>query len=388
MVMYCYSDVFRKHKHINNFIKEKSLYYKLDTLLDALNLESNTRTSNSSELLMDIIIILIDKGFIDKKDFKICEVFLQDLFNLGYYNNFKFIKQINYKYKEYLKLKSEFYLYIPQIPLLKFRNEANYNIKIINHFFSNKTYDDILLIINYNHKGFYIKLNYYILSLYEKYFKNIVFIIPDNCNNTIKNSNYIFCNNSFYGYYSYICFYQAYTKFPNYKGYLFINDDVFVKVWELENLDFKIPWLYNFGRLKKKWFHYKHSINIFKILKENPKWKKKLINIFEDIPIAIADFFYLPNNLAFNFSEIIKTMFKSKIFLECVVPTAFGILSNFKYQYIIFRGLWSENRKKAIDYLRNDYIQITIHPIKFSNRFHIKEVNLYIHFINAKEYNY
>jgi hypothetical protein len=142
---------------------------------------------------MDIISILIDKGFIDKKDFKICEVFLQDLFNLGYYNSFKFIKQINYKYKEYLKLKSEFYLYVPQIPLLKYKNEANNSIKIINHFFSNKAYDDILLIINYNHKGFYIKLNYYILSLYEKYFKNIVFIIPDNFNNTINNSNYIFC---------------------------------------------------------------------------------------------------------------------------------------------------------------------------------------------------
>ena len=41
-------------------------------------------------------------------------------------------------------------------------------------------------------------------------------------------------------------FQKVYNKYPNYKGYLYTNDDDFMKIWELNNLDFNIPWLYHF----------------------------------------------------------------------------------------------------------------------------------------------
>lgn len=42
--------------------------------------------------------------------------------------------------------------------------------------------------------------------------------------------------------------------------------------------------------------------------------------------------------------------------------------------------------KKAINYLRKDFNQITIHPIKFSNEYNKIQVIKFIYFINAKEY--
>ena len=35
---------------------------------------------------------------------------------------------------------------------------------------------------------------------------------------------------------------RVYELYPNKKGYLFLMDDDFLKVWELENFDFTIPW--------------------------------------------------------------------------------------------------------------------------------------------------
>jgi hypothetical protein len=77
-------------------------------------------------------------------------------------------------------------------------------IKIRNHYASNKSFTDILLVINYNNAGF-LNLNEYILNLYYHFFPNIKFITP---NTSIKSNeiNIISCNESFYGYYSYICF--------------------------------------------------------------------------------------------------------------------------------------------------------------------------------------
>ena len=79
-------------------------------------------------------------------------------------------------------------------------------------------------------------------------------------------------------------------------------------------------------------------------------------------------------------------MYNSKIFLECAVPTSFGILLNKEYQLIYIQPLWGNNRENALHYLITDYQQITIHPIKFFNFYFKNKVNQYLNFINAKEF--
>ena len=120
----------------------------------------------------------------------------------------------------------------------------NKEIQLIKHRNSNKIYNNILLIIIYNYSKL-IVLNRYMIKLYKKYFPHIVFL-KEGYNN-LTQENIIECKESFRGFYSYICFRSVYNKYPNMKGYLFLNDDNFFKPWDLENLDLNIPWM-NFIR--------------------------------------------------------------------------------------------------------------------------------------------
>ena len=361
--------------------EEKDLFIKLDQMLVLINDTTKTKNNNPIELLFIIINNLIKGGILQKKDLDVYKAFLYDLSQFGYIFPNNFSNKINYNYKDFLNIYSEMKLYLPSNPNLEILN--NNAIKIRNHYFSYKTYDNILLIINYNHKGFEY-LNSYLLNLYKYSFKNIVFVSPGEINN----NNIISCNNSGYGCYSYICLKEVFNKYPKFKGYLFINDDDFLKTWELDNFDFNIPWLYTFHPIDKNWGHSYWCYPIYNILNHNLVWKSNLIKImgYYEIAVTIADFYYLPNSLLPKFIEITEKMYESKNFLECVVPTTMGIILAKRYQLIYFVGLWGDERKEAINYLHKAYHQITVHPIKFSEIDNKIKVELYIFFINAKEY--
>ena len=382
MVIYHSTSAYNYQSLNFNFFKEKDLFFKLDSFLKSLNIEKFSKNKDNDPIKIFLLLIkdLIIEGFLCKKDLYFYKAYLKDLLNVGYNYSLNFTSKIKNNYKEYLRIYSEFSIYLPSNPIIKMNKIS---LKLFNHYISIRKYNDILLIINYNNKGFQ-KLNNYMFKLYKKYFKNIVFLMPNNINK----SDIITCENSYYGYYSYICLKKIYKKYPNFKGYLFINDDDFMKVWELEKLDFNIPWLYNLKLLFKKWYHYKHCKRIYKIFNNNIEWKINITKFlsFFDIPIMISDFYYIPQNIINKFLEIIEIMYNSKIFLECAIPSSFGILLLPKYQIIYFKGLWGEKRKKSINYLIKDFKQITIHPIKFSNKFLITKVDLYIDFINALDY--
>ena len=56
---------------------------------------------------------------------------------------------------------------------------------------------------------------------------------------------------------------------------LYINDDLFIKVWELSDFNFDIPWFFKNGRLEKKWRHYNHCRSIYNLFQKNIVWKDK-----------------------------------------------------------------------------------------------------------------
>ena len=118
-----------------------------------------------------------------------------------------------------------------------------------------------------------------------------------------------------------------------------------MKIWELNNLDFNIPWLYIFEPIYKNWTHYSNCIKLYNIINNNSNWKSnftKFIGYNYYIPFALADFYYIPNYFASRLCEIFKYMYMSKIFLECAVPTSLGILLNKEYQLIYIKALWGE----------------------------------------------
>ena len=366
------------------FIEEKNLFYNIDKYLLIINTNINSNSKmNEVDRLYRIIENLIKFGFLGEKDLKIYKAYIEDLSNIGYIYSSIFENKLNYEYKEYINGFSEFNSYRPY-KSYDFLEKNKEIIKIFFHKNSVIKYENILLIINYNFKGFEY-INNYILNLYKNIFPNYVFIIPSE---TTNNRNTILCKESYRGYFSYICLEKVFLKYPNYKGYLFINDDNFMKIWELDNLNFNIPWLYHFHDINKGWYHYRECLKIHNYIDKNPEWKVNLTKFLGhySIPIAIADFYYLPNYIIPKFCKILKELYKSKIFLECTVPTTFGIILSKEYQLIHFRGLWRKERNNVVEYLHKKYNQITIHPIKFSQIRFRNLINLYSYFIKAEEF--
>ena len=384
-VIYHISDAFRKFfkKDNDSFLKEKKNFYLLNKFLDFLNIQNLNKIetkNNTLEMLNKCLNMLIDNNIFEKIDKKIYHAYLKDLNDIGY--NFSFFcntKRNTFNNSIYSRIKTEFKIYIPSsLFIIK-----NSNIKLMNHLYSNKIFKDILLIINYNHDGF-LKLNNYITNLYNKYFPNIIFINPS----INKKPNIISCKKSHHGYYSYKCFKKLYRKYPNYKGYLYINDDLFLKFWEIQDLNFSFPWLNQYGPIHKKWYHYPSCLPLYNIFNNITNWKNNIIsfNGFFEIIAGMSDFFYLPNYYASKICNIFDVMFKSKIFLECAIPNSFGILLAYKYQIIKINALWGKQRENSINYLFNKFDQIVVHPIKLSNISSQNKVIQYISFLNSNEY--
>jgi hypothetical protein len=230
------------------FMEEKNLFYKLDKYLFILNTNINSNSKmNDVDNLYSIIESLINFGFLGEKDLKIYKAYIDDLSNIGYIYSSIFENKLNYEHKRYINSYTEFNSYIPYKPY-EFLEKNKKIIKIFFHKNSFVKYENILLIINYNFKGFEY-INNYILKLYQNNFPNYVFIVPSE---TTNKRNTILCKESYRGYFSYICIEKVFLKYPNYKGYLFINDDDFMKVWEFDILNFNIPWLYQFHNPRQK----------------------------------------------------------------------------------------------------------------------------------------
>lgn len=381
IVIYYSSDAFKRNEAEKNisFKKEKKNYFNLNEFLELLNsLFVNVSQKPPLEIINDFIKMLFNNNIIQKQDIQIFKAYLKDLNFIGYNFSFFSFHEIQNNYSNYLKVHSELKIYKPS----NFFIIQNKNLNLLNHYFSKKVYEDILLIVNYNHKGF-LQLNNYIKQLYNKYFPNIVFIYPSKT----KMNNTFSCKESHKGYFSYKCIIKIYQKYPKYKGYLYINDDVFLKIWEIQNFDFDIPWLFHFGPLNKKWVHYFRCNSLYNLIEKKPIWKNNLIqfNGYFDILQGLSDFYYIPNYYSLKISNLFKSMFKSRIFLECAVPTSMAILSSSKYQIIFVNPLWGRKRKKVKHFFYSQFDQIAFHPIKFSKENSKNYVNQYIFFINAIE---
>ena len=212
-------------------------------------------------------------------------------------------------------------------------------------------------------------------------------------------NNIIECKESSKGFYSYMCFREVYNKYPNMKGYLFIDDDNFVKPWCLENLDFNIPWMNIIqkhlnisetvpNRNSSKWIRLNNTyINTNYLLNKNLKWKKNVSKFFgsPDIVNVLVDILYLPNMIMNSFCDIVEVMYESRIFIQTAIPTSLGIMLIKKIHILTSIFLWGGKRKNIINYLRKSDT-IGVHPIKFSNNYYKKIANDYIKFIRALEY--
>ena len=387
MIIFHNSDIYNENFISDNskLSKEKYLFFNLNKILEIIK-SNNYSFENPKELIFQILSELIKNNFIRNEDKTIYKAFLHDLSKIGYNFSIEFSSKIKKNLKEYSNINSKLSYYIPtNLNILKGNNQ----LKMILHSSCNKIYEDILLIINYNIPG-YLKLNKYIEELYKKNFPNIVYIYPVEMQNEKPTSNIIICPESHKGFYSYGCIEKVYKKYPSFKGYFFINDDLYIKVWEFQFYDFSVPWFYQFAPegINSHWDNYHLCIHLNNMYNSNSEWKRNITNFFGVYKIiyGIADLYYIPQNYINRFIELGREMINSKIFLECAVQAIFAIISAPKYHIIYLRALWNDERKRSINVLHDEFKQISIHPIKFSNDIQKEAVRMYNYFINAKDF--
>ena len=401
VVAYRQPSIYKKRNNINynlEFKQEKELYYELDNLLNALNIEIKSDKENPSNFLIKLFEILFNKNIITDNDLNMYKSFIEDLSNIGYDYNKNFTTRVSSNINDYSNIYSKMNFYVPPKPDYLLRNNEKksspYINKVLTHPSTKSKYPNILLMINYNYE-FLLSHNEFLKTLYIKYFPNMVFISPKGKNVTLEknlniseNDTIIYCPESHRGAFSYFCITKVYEKFPNYDGYLFVMDDVFIKIWEFDNLDFNAPWIIGYSYDRATSWSNQSYIRMEKIYDAHPDWRKN-IDIFlgkNVIPHGISDFYYIPKRLMKKFCELSVVFYKNWTFLELAVPNSLGIFMEPKYQYIYFIGLWGENRKHIMDYIHTSHAQVVVHPVKFSNDEHKELIKRYVYFKNSPEF--
>ena len=371
------------HDYYEDFLDEEALYYGLEDILNGLNDKQilGIINANPGQVLVKMIEILVEKKVLKKNDYNMYKAFIEDLESFGYKYEPNYSVKINNNIKEFLNIESELKFYLPrkQRELMGNNGKEETN-KILYHYPTKTVYNDILLIINFLDKD--IKsLKDYMHSIYTKNFPNIIYI--SSIENLDSNNDVIYCPEAKDASLSYICINKIFNKYPQMNGYLYLNFEVLLKIWELDNLDFNIPWLCGFNLTQKINQEMNNLLNTKNNYKNN---LEKFFGQKDTIGISFSQFFYIPKNYKETMISIFEEFYKNKIPQEYAICNAFGAALLPKYQYIYYEG-WKElNVIDVMNYVRRVNEQIIVYPLDYSRKEIRDAVDDYYYFMKAEDF--
>ena len=376
------------HDYYLDFVDEEALYYGLEDILNGLNTDIKKKIYNPGHFMVSLIEELVKKKVLKDNDLKMYKAFIEDLESIGYNYSPNYSKNINYNHKDFLKISSEMSFYTPRKQRELMRNNGKEEThKVLYHYSSNTVFNELLLIINFYDKDVYA-LKDYMFKLYKKNFPNIVFIsstlqeFKDN-----NDTHIISCPESKDKSLSYVCIQKAYQQYPKMKGYLYLNNEILLKIWELDNFDLNLPWVCSFNiseteTLKAEYKGIQNIINTKLDLKEN---LKKFLGK-DGVAMGMPHLYYLPNNAVSKFIEIGNEMYNNKVPQELAVPSTMGMILLPHYQYIYFADLTQEEIRTVMRYIKKVHEQILVYPVDYTRAEYRLEVDKYIYFMKAEDY--
>jgi len=392
------------HNYLKDFEDEIMLYEQTGRLIKFL-LKWKPKSEKIEEMMKELTKEMGKEGFWKEEEEKIMEAWIEDLKKIGYeYPKKKKIKKgkketIKRKEKEEtdkgmkgvkiatsnIETKEE-----KKCPEMKkeFPDIIKSTVKIEKEI-KEKYFWDIILIIHFSWP--YFDNIEYLKEIYSKEFPNIVFyadIEKEKCPKEIVPID------TFHGSYQYHALSDAIIRYPGYKGYLFINDDVFVKYWKLKRLNKDKFWeawnVKDPERAKKE--NYKstgYKTNLFEEDPKDRKWAFK--NRKEELKLAYncidkkyldmleqstgnrkiwvgqtADFIYVPGKFAKEFTILASWFYDIKVWFAIAIPNIIRMIDkeeNFEKVYAVY--LWREQRINWKNYVYKEEVEF-IHPIKFS----------------------
>lgn len=230
---------------------------------------------------------------------------------------------------------------------------------------------DILLIVNYNHP--YYESIPFLKDLYHPYFPHIIFSGPKTFSHHI-HPQVELCDHD-RGYYAYKALAPIMKKYPNYAGYLWINDDCVINPWNFARFDTTKIWCLpnNVVKLapseRKGWVWWQKAIGYQAIKKVyaklSPKHRATLLKSCGQnaISAGAAEVVYIPAKHKVDVIKLCELFAHENSFIEIAFPTLCCCLDE-KKNWEILDGLWLEGDPHTIiKYTKKiDYF----HPIKFS----------------------
>jgi hypothetical protein len=377
------------HDYYSDFIDEEALYYGLEDILNGLNTELKKPTYNPGQFLVSLIELLVEKKVLKDNDLKMYKAFIEDLESIGYNYSPNYSTKINYDHKQFLKISSEMRFYTPRKQRELMRNNGKEEThKVLYHYPSNTVFQDIILIINFYNKDVN-SLKEYMFKLYKRNFPNIVFVSSTLGEFKIKDTHILSCPESSDTSLSYICIQKVYEQYPNMEGYLYLNNEILLKIWELDNFDLNLPWLCSYNitsdtqsLLKTEYKNLQHVISSKPDLGVN---LKKFLGK-DGIATGMPHFYYLPKDAISKFVEIAKDMYSNKVPQELAVPNTMGMMLLPQYQYIYFADLTPNDIQNVMKYIKKVHEQILVYPVDYTREDYRKEVDKYIYFMKAEEY--
>ena len=377
--------VFQKrnvHDYYEDFLDEEALYYGLEDILNGLNNNDimKEKYNDPGEFLLKIIKILVNKNVLKKNDYYMYEAFIEDLNSFGFNYEDNYSPKIKNNYKDFLISNSEFKFYLPRKQReLMGNNGKEETHKVLYHYPTKTVYKDILLIINLFDKNDNTIRNY-ILNIYNKNFPKIIFLTSLESLN--KEKEIIYCPEAKEPSLSYICLKNIYEKFSEMKGYLYLTNEILLKIWELDYLDFNIPWFCS--------FNISQNNELEKLLNENNNYKNNLEIFYGKknvIGKGMPHFFYIPKNNMDIILNIFNDFYKDKIPQEFAIVNSMGIAKLPWYQYIYFKDLDDEELKQVMNYVRKVNEQIIVYPVDYTRKDYREEIDKYYYFMKAEDFH-
>ena len=209
---------------------------------------------------------------------------------------------------------------------------------------NNMPFSSILLAINFNNP-FYNNIP--ILSKYfGSLFENIIFCGPEESKEydiiTIKGAR---------TYFGYMCLAIGIQKFPNYKGYLYVNDDMIVNWWNMLEtpqdkiwygkdiiieagaaMDKPAPCCWHWWTSARALENCKNAFNSLQASSSQWNGETFLDMYFENTkgaPLCLrawSDFMYIPGRLSKVFNHLANEFYRNGVFLEVAVATMLSML--------------------------------------------------------------
>ena len=256
-------------------------------------------------------------------------------------------------------------------------------------------FEDVLLIIVY-HFPFYESIPL-LESFYNETFKNFVICGPKS------NSLYqIMVVDLGRGWYGYECVGEAIRRYPRYRGYLYVNDDMVVNWWTFYKLDkekfwfgatiadktchvlgsrpIRNDWMWwkgetssakgceaSYTEIMQKNNHSNAHINITKLIKMHLDNGKGVKFCFK----GWSDLFYVPGRFSDQWEQISSVFYKNRVFLEAAVPTIMSFLDS-RDSWEKHYGLYLPDKYGFLNFADGKKVWISynydikfIHPVKF-----------------------